>query len=123
MSDIKEKSTAVVTDAPATPETLSVKDEPVAAVEGEVDSPARPPSMMSSNEVPIKWKIAAIILVTGIGFGSNWSSGVTGAMKTTLKKVQYTPRRYHPGNRTNIICRSSKSTTPSSHFLAPARIS
>lgn len=36
--------------------------------------------------VPLRWKIASILLVTAIGFGSQWSSGVTGAMKTTLKK-------------------------------------
>jgi hypothetical protein len=35
--------------------------------------------------VPRTWKFAAIVLVTAIGFGSQWSSGITGAMKTTLK--------------------------------------
>lgn len=40
-----------------------------------------------SVDVPMKMKILAVLLVTLIGFGSHWSSGVTGAMKSTLKKV------------------------------------
>lgn len=40
----------------------------------------------SLRPAPLKWKLAAIVLVTAIGFGSQWSSGITGAMKTTIKK-------------------------------------
>jgi len=40
------------------------------------------------KEVPLSWKLVSIVLVTGIGFGSSWSSGITAAMKTTLKKVR-----------------------------------
>lgn len=36
--------------------------------------------------VPLKWKLTSILMVILIGFGSQWSSGITGAMKTTLKK-------------------------------------
>ncbi|KAJ4404610.1 hypothetical protein N0V91_005760 [Didymella pomorum] len=36
--------------------------------------------------VPVKMKLISILLVSAIGFGSHWSSGVTGAMKSTLKK-------------------------------------
>ncbi|CZT08545.1 related to MFS transporter [Rhynchosporium graminicola] len=36
--------------------------------------------------VPLSFKIASIVLVSMIGFGGNWSSGITGAMKTKLKK-------------------------------------
>lgn len=36
--------------------------------------------------VPLSWKLLSVILVTAIGFGSQWSSGVTGAMKSTIKK-------------------------------------
>jgi len=43
------------------------------------DSPQKP-------EASLKWKIVAILLVSAIGFGSRWSSGITGAMKSTLKK-------------------------------------
>lgn len=37
--------------------------------------------------VPLSFKIASVLLVSAIGFGSSWSSGITGAMKTTIKKV------------------------------------
>lgn len=37
--------------------------------------------------IPLRMKIIAVLLVTAVGFGSHWSSGVTGAMKSTLKKV------------------------------------
>jgi len=40
-----------------------------------------------SQLVPLKLKLISILLVTAIGFGSRLSSGVTGAMKSTLKKV------------------------------------
>lgn len=36
---------------------------------------------------PLKIKIIAILMVSAISFGSQWSSGVTGAMKSTIKKV------------------------------------
>lgn len=38
--------------------------------------------------IPLKMKLIAILLVTATGFGSHWSSGVTGAMKSTLKKAR-----------------------------------
>jgi hypothetical protein len=38
--------------------------------------------------VPLRMKLLSILMVTAIGFGSHWSSGVTGAMKSTLKKVR-----------------------------------
>ncbi|KAG8626473.1 hypothetical protein KVT40_005418 [Elsinoe batatas] len=50
------------------------------------------PSRASSDNsidrkpVPLPWKLMAVVLVTAIGFGSQWSSGLTGAMKTTIKK-------------------------------------
>lgn len=47
-----------------------------------------------STLVPVKMKLLSILLVTAIGFGSHWSSGVTGAMKSTLKKV-HTPHHSH----------------------------
>ena len=36
---------------------------------------------------PLKIKIMAILMVSAISFGSQWSSGVTGAMKSAIKKV------------------------------------
>ncbi len=41
-----------------------------------------------STHVPMRMKIFAVLMVSLIGFGSHWSSGVTGAMKSTLKKVR-----------------------------------
>lgn len=39
-----------------------------------------------TTPVPLSWKLMSVFLVTLIGFGSQWSSGVTGAMKSTIKK-------------------------------------
>ncbi|KAI6608156.1 hypothetical protein MCOR04_000423 [Pyricularia oryzae] len=35
---------------------------------------------------PLSWKITAVVLISCISFGSSWSSGITGALKSTLKK-------------------------------------
>jgi hypothetical protein len=43
-----------------------------------------------SSKIPLSVKITAVCLVSMIGFGSHWSTGVTGAMKSTLKKVKTT---------------------------------
>lgn len=40
-----------------------------------------------AKAIPWRIKILAVILVSLIGFGSHWSSGLTGAMKSTIKKV------------------------------------
>ncbi|KAL6860859.1 major facilitator superfamily domain-containing protein [Trichoderma novae-zelandiae] len=39
-----------------------------------------------STKVPMSMKILSVLLVSLVGFGSHWSTGVTGAMKSTLKK-------------------------------------
>lgn len=36
---------------------------------------------------PLLAKLFAVLLISCISFGSHWSSGVTGAMKSTIKKV------------------------------------
>jgi hypothetical protein len=41
--------------------------------------------------VPLKMKLLSVLLVSCIGFGSQWSSGVSSAMKSTIKKVCITP--------------------------------
>ncbi|EGX92999.1 MFS transporter [Cordyceps militaris CM01] len=46
-------------------------------------TPSAPPK---ETEIPLRIKLIAVILVSLIGFGSHWSSGVTGAMKSTIKK-------------------------------------
>lgn len=61
----------------------------VASVSSDSESPAPLPT--GQVEVPFKWKIASILIVSAIGFGSQWSSGVTGAMKSTIKKVSIYP--------------------------------
>ncbi|KAM0186350.1 hypothetical protein ACHAPI_011771 [Fusarium lateritium] len=38
------------------------------------------------NPVPLSMKILSVVVVSMIGFGGHWSSGVTGALKSTLKK-------------------------------------
>ncbi|KAH7309162.1 major facilitator superfamily domain-containing protein [Stachybotrys elegans] len=48
----------------------------------------------SSNQaekqiVPLQWKLLSLLLVTVIGFGSQWSSGITSAMKSTIKKEMH----------------------------------
>lgn len=55
-----------------------------------VDSDARSERSAGgrSTKVPVTMKLVAVLLVSLIGFGSHWSSGVTGAMKSTLKKVR-----------------------------------
>lgn len=40
-----------------------------------------------TTKIPMSMKILSVVLVSLVGFGSHWSSGVTGAMKSTLKKV------------------------------------
>jgi hypothetical protein len=35
---------------------------------------------------PLYWKFIAVVLISCISFGSSWSSGITGALKSTLKK-------------------------------------
>jgi hypothetical protein len=37
--------------------------------------------------VPPSYKLASILLVSAIRFGSSWSSGITRVMKTAIKKV------------------------------------
>jgi hypothetical protein len=57
--------------------TVALTDEDVSSTEQR--GSRGPPSL--------KIKILAILMVSAISFGSQWSSGVTGAMKSTIKKV------------------------------------
>jgi hypothetical protein len=63
--------------------------------------------------VPLKMKLISILLVSAIGFGSHWSSGVTGAMKSTLKKV----RKYDSAKPPNGADRSSNCTSTINSML------
>lgn len=87
----------------ATEKPFSSTDDAVVKTEPIVDIPKRPASIealqvsddngSTSSEagpavhVPRRIKITAVLIVALIGFGSHWSSGVLGAMKSTLKKV------------------------------------
>ncbi|KAJ4252729.1 hypothetical protein NW762_010635 [Fusarium torreyae] len=62
-----------------------VKEEH-ALSESQMSQPSTRPENDSRQPVPLTWKLASIVLVTAIGFGSQWSSGVTAAMKSTIKK-------------------------------------
>jgi hypothetical protein len=74
------------TPVQATPE-RSIEDGEKS--EGAIKVEATPSEMSSQSDtqpVPLSWKLMSVVLVTMIGFGSQWSSGVTGAMKSTIKK-------------------------------------
>lgn len=73
---------ATVDHTPGTPDTKEV----VSLSDAESPRPAS-----TRDQVPLSFKIISVALVAGIGFGSSWSSGVTGAMKSTLKKVRTIP--------------------------------
>ncbi|KAF5863655.1 hypothetical protein ETB97_009588 [Aspergillus alliaceus] len=71
------------------------KPIPVATV-GEPVKPSSPVSdqQTDSNEdgkrpPPLMAKLIAVLLISCISFGSSWSSGVTGAMKSTIKKKMH----------------------------------
>jgi hypothetical protein len=57
--------------------------------ESSVEVTSTSDSDLGRTNVPLIFKLGAILMVSAIGFGSHWSSGVTGAMKTTLKKAGY----------------------------------
>lgn len=71
---------------------MEAAKEAVAAKTAEIRTNDDGPRSESSkdNSIPWKIKILAVVLVSLIGFGSHWSSGVTGAMKSTIKKVRFT---------------------------------
>lgn len=90
---VNTKKAPVVTDAEvlASSRTPSAHGDTAPAPSGGVvatttDDDAQPVADQPVNNIPILWKIAAVVLVSSIRFGSSWSSGITGAMKTTLKK-------------------------------------
>ncbi|KAH0419969.1 major facilitator superfamily transporter [Colletotrichum camelliae] len=47
-----------------------------------------PSTSLESNkpQPPTYWKLIAVLMISCISFGSSWSSGITGALKSTLKK-------------------------------------
>jgi hypothetical protein len=71
--------------------------------------------------IPLNMKIISVIIVSMIGFGGHWSSGVTGALKSTLKKVCLVPPCLSP--TTPNTPRNYTSATPSSPSSTQARTS
>ncbi|OQE29842.1 hypothetical protein PENSTE_c002G03771 [Penicillium steckii] len=70
----------------------SIKESPPKTVTEEV-KPVIPADEVQKNESndgrrppPLLAKLFAVLLISCISFGSHWSSGVTGAMKSTIKK-------------------------------------
>ncbi|KAK8085996.1 hypothetical protein PG994_000970 [Apiospora phragmitis] len=64
------------------------RDDPPPSGGGDDDAASKPPP-------PWSWKVTAIVLVSLIRFGGSWSSGITGAMKSTLKReLRIDNRRY-----------------------------
>lgn len=70
----------------AAPEDNPSRDEKSQAVAEVEPSQSDTSSSPNTKPVPLSWKLMSVLLVTLIGFGSQWSSGVTGAMKTTIKE-------------------------------------
>lgn len=60
-----------------------------APVREDIQTPSEAPSNESNGKrpPPLAAKLCAVALISCISFGSHWSSGVTGAMKSTMKKV------------------------------------
>lgn len=70
--------------------------------------------------VPLSMKILSVVVVSMIGFGGHWSSGVTGALKSTLKKVsQFIASHIQLSNS----IRNSTSATPNTLSSIPAKTS
>ena len=65
-------------------------------------------SMSESNDgkrpPPLKARLFAVALIACISFGSHWSSGVTSAMKSTIKKVRTGMSRLVSGIKLTHIC-------------------
>ncbi|KAI2720727.1 hypothetical protein CBS147332_3967 [Penicillium roqueforti] len=71
--DTSDSKSVDVVSAPVREDIRSVPEEP-----GDDSDGKKPP--------PLAAKLCAVALISCISFGSHWSSGVTGAMKSTIKK-------------------------------------
>ena len=82
-----DRSSRFTHDGTVSREPLSADKDAATAVADEV-----PAENLDAARIPLRLKIIAVLLVSSIGFGSHWSSGVTSAMKSTLKKVSRVSR-------------------------------
>jgi hypothetical protein len=75
-------------------------EEPVVSPSQDTDSGPDASTIDGKGPPPLLAKLFAVLFISCISFGSHWSSGVTGAMESTIKKVRY---------RTSIITRIAES--------------
>ena len=68
----------------------SLHDKTEAQVTSTSEKDDESPQNDNRVPVPLSMKIISVVVVSMIGFGGHWSSGVTGALKSTLKKVSLT---------------------------------
>ncbi|KAL4763824.1 putative MFS transporter [Aspergillus foveolatus] len=61
-------------------------EEPVISPSQDTDSGPNASTIDGKSPPPLLAKLFAVFLISCISFGSHWSSGVTGAMKSTIKK-------------------------------------
>ncbi|KIV91579.1 hypothetical protein PV10_06100 [Exophiala mesophila] len=67
-------------------EVPSLHEKPEAQVTSTSEQDDESPQNDKRVPVPLSMKIISVVVVSMIGFGGHWSSGVTGALKSTLKK-------------------------------------
>lgn len=80
--DVGDSKSSLELERAKTADLDAVAELPVGPV-----APAKGDESFAGSHVPWTMKLLSVLLVTAVGFGSHWSSGVTGAMKSTLKKV------------------------------------
>ena len=80
---VDESVSKTVVDVVSEP---AAKDKPIPSEESS-DNDNDNDSDDGRSPPPLLAKLCAVILISCISFGSHWSSGVTGAMKSTIKKV------------------------------------
>lgn len=92
-TQVLEMSAATQAPVGGVPSTVEVQADQKSSLEKEIIASEAIANDNDSDSgrtiVPLSYKIASILLVSAIGFGSKWSSGITGAMKTTIKKVRF----------------------------------
>jgi hypothetical protein len=80
----KEMVSKSVMDVVSTPAIEEDHNTPVVS-----DKESASQSDDDKNPPPLAAKLFAVLLISCISFGSHWSSGVTGAMKSTIKKQMH----------------------------------
>ncbi|KAF4311799.1 putative major facilitator superfamily transporter protein [Botryosphaeria dothidea] len=84
--DTRLSTPMAVIGLPQDPMGKDVVVGPIKAQEVDDSSSQENTSTDDRRPPPLSWKLASVVLISLIGFGSNWSAGITGAMKSTLTK-------------------------------------